>query len=164
MKQSDWMLKNFNQSKCLKIAKHNIPGHTVLVGDSHNCAVVVQLTDWPACFWMWRRRRWRASCQWPTRSRWGHRRRTAKAKCLKLFLKFKFPAIFANNIRVKEDNVVVSIGVRNIGRLMARLDERNVKWNYLHCIQCDQIGRFIARWATFHSLWQQLIFPNLPHS
>ena len=30
--------------------------------------------------------------------------------------------------------------------------------------QCDQIGRFIGLWATFHSLWQQLICPNLPHS
>ena len=30
--------------------------------------------------------------------------------------------------------------------------------------QCDQIGRFIGFWATFQSLWQQLICPNLPHS
>ena len=30
--------------------------------------------------------------------------------------------------------------------------------------QCDQIGRFFALWATFQSLWQQLIGPNLPHS
>ena len=30
--------------------------------------------------------------------------------------------------------------------------------------QCDQIGRFIGLWATYHSLWQQLICPNLPHS
>ena len=27
--------------------------------------------------------------------------------------------------------------------------------------QCDQIGRFIRLWATFQSLWQQLICPNL---
>ena len=27
--------------------------------------------------------------------------------------------------------------------------------------QCDQIGRFIALWANFQSLWQQLICPNL---
>ena len=32
------------------------------------------------------------------------------------------------------------------------------------CRQCDQIGRFIGVWATFQSLWQQLICPNLPHS
>ena len=31
-------------------------------------------------------------------------------------------------------------------------------------MQCDQIGRCIAHWATFHSLWQQLICPHLPHS
>ena len=30
--------------------------------------------------------------------------------------------------------------------------------------QCDQIGRFIWLWATFQSLCQQLICPNLPHS
>ena len=29
--------------------------------------------------------------------------------------------------------------------------------------QCDQIGRFIRLWATFQSLWQQLICPNRPH-
>ena len=30
--------------------------------------------------------------------------------------------------------------------------------------QCDQIGRFFGLWASFQSLWQQLICPNLPHS
>ena len=30
--------------------------------------------------------------------------------------------------------------------------------------QCDQTGHFIGLWATFQSLWQQLICPNLPHS
>ena len=30
--------------------------------------------------------------------------------------------------------------------------------------QCDQIGRFFGFWATFQSLWQQLIFPILLHS
>ena len=30
--------------------------------------------------------------------------------------------------------------------------------------QCDQIGQFIGLWAIFQSLWQQLIYPNLPHS
>ena len=35
---------------------------------------------------------------------------------------------------------------------------------YLHRDTCDQIGRFIGLWATFSSLWQQLICPNLPHS
>ena len=29
--------------------------------------------------------------------------------------------------------------------------------------QCDQIGRFIAFWATFQSLRQQLFCPNCPH-
>ena len=28
-------------------------------------------------------------------------------------------------------------------------------------LQCDQIGQFIGLWATFQSLWQQLICPNL---
>ena len=32
------------------------------------------------------------------------------------------------------------------------------------CDQCDQIGQFIGLWATFQSLWQKLVFPNLPHS
>ena len=30
-------------------------------------------------------------------------------------------------------------------------------------VQCDQIGQFIGLWASFWSLWQQLICPNLPH-
>ena len=30
--------------------------------------------------------------------------------------------------------------------------------------QCDQIGQFFGLWATFKSLWQQLICPNLSHS
>ena len=29
---------------------------------------------------------------------------------------------------------------------------------------CDPIGRFIGLWATFQSLWQQSICPNLPLS
>ena len=29
--------------------------------------------------------------------------------------------------------------------------------------QCDQVGRFIALWATFQSLQQQLFCPNHPH-
>ena len=29
--------------------------------------------------------------------------------------------------------------------------------------QCDQIGRFIALWATFLSLWQQLFWPSCPY-
>ena len=31
-------------------------------------------------------------------------------------------------------------------------------------LHCDHIGRFIALWATFQSLWQQLFSPNCPHS
>ena len=30
-------------------------------------------------------------------------------------------------------------------------------------VQCDQIVRFIALWASFQSLWQQLFYPNHPH-
>ena len=30
--------------------------------------------------------------------------------------------------------------------------------------QCDQIGHFMGLWATFQSLWQQLICANLTHS
>ena len=30
--------------------------------------------------------------------------------------------------------------------------------------QRDQIGRFIGLWATFQSMWQQLVCPNLPYS
>ena len=30
-------------------------------------------------------------------------------------------------------------------------------------IQCDQIGRFIAHWATFQSLWERLFYPKCPH-
>ena len=45
-------------------------------------------------------------------------------------------------------------------------------WNAIWCrfschsswAQCDQIRRFIGLWATFQSLWQQLICPILLHS
>ena len=36
------------------------------------------------------------------------------------------------------------------------------QWQASH--KCDQIGRFIGLWATFQSLWQQLICPNLLYS
>ena len=39
-----------------------------------------------------------------------------------------------------------------------------MKVKHIKCWQCDQIGRFIGLWATFISLWQQLICPNLPNS
>ena len=32
--------------------------------------------------------------------------------------------------------------------------------NFLLLNQCDQIGRFIGLWATFSSLWQQLVLPK----
>ena len=32
----------------------------------------------------------------------------------------------------------------------------------LTTVQCDLIGQFIALWATFQSLWQQLFYPNRP--
>ena len=32
-----------------------------------------------------------------------------------------------------------------------------------HRDQCDKIGRFIAPWVTFQSLWQQLFCSNRPH-
>ena len=41
---------------------------------------------------------------------------------------------------------------------------KNAKNEFSSSDQCDQIGRFIGLWATFKSLWQQLICPNLPHS
>ena len=45
-------------------------------------------------------------------------------------------------------------------RIVAR-----VNWVIFFCfVQCDQIGRFLGLWATFLSLWQQLVCPNLPHS
>ena len=48
----------------------------------------------------------------------------------------------------------------------------NKMWNAIWCrfschsswAQCDQIRRFIGLWATFQSLWQQLICPILLHS
>ena len=33
-----------------------------------------------------------------------------------------------------------------------------------HCNQCDFIWQFIGLWASFYSLWQQLICPNLLHA
>ena len=34
---------------------------------------------------------------------------------------------------------------------------------FFYCVQCDQIGRFIGLWATFESLWQQLICTKISH-
>ena len=48
----------------------------------------------------------------------------------------------------------------NVGRAVSR----RRMWGRGGSEQCDQIGRFFALWATFQSLWQQLIGPNLPHS
>ena len=38
------------------------------------------------------------------------------------------------------------------------------KYFSVQCNQCYQIGRYIGLWATFQSLWQQFICPNLLHS
>ena len=43
-----------------------------------------------------------------------------------------------------------------------REDVRQSKAFGLHSMRPD--WRFIGLWATFQSLWQQLICPNLPHS
>ena len=43
---------------------------------------------------------------------------------------------------------------------LQKIISREVDGNHHHC---DQIGRFIAFWATFQSLWQQLFCPNCPH-
>ena len=50
--------------------------------------------------------------------------------------------------------------------LFLRQDKKSVtnSASEVTCHQCDQIGKFIVLWATFQSLWQQLIHPNLPHS
>ena len=40
------------------------------------------------------------------------------------------------------------------------LFQRRVALKILWHQQCDQIGQFIALWATFLSLWQQLLSPN----
>ena len=46
---------------------------------------------------------------------------------------------------------------------LCKLHTMRVSWN-VDPTQCDQIGRFFGLWASFQSLWQQLICPNLPHS
>ena len=46
-------------------------------------------------------------------------------------------------------------------RLFSKNKERSVP---VHCFQCDQIGRIIGLLATYQSLGQQLISPNLLHS
>ena len=38
------------------------------------------------------------------------------------------------------------------------------RWQWKVASQCDQSEQFIGLWATFLSIWQQLICPNLPHS
>ena len=40
--------------------------------------------------------------------------------------------------------------------------EKSMVENSLYRMQCDQIWQFFGLWATFSSLWQQLICPNLP--
>ena len=46
-----------------------------------------------------------------------------------------------------------------VGWVGGACERKEVKW----CKQCDQIGRFIALWATFQSLWQQFFCPNYPY-
>ena len=40
----------------------------------------------------------------------------------------------------------------------------NLGQNEFQSPQRDQIGQFIALWATLQSLWQQSVCPKLPHS
>ena len=48
-------------------------------------------------------------------------------------------------------------------RRMLDFGNRNNKKMFQPSNQCDQIGRFIALWATFQSLLQQLFCRNRPH-
>ena len=50
-------------------------------------------------------------------------------------------------------------------RTRACTEESTEVWRpFISYHQCDQNGEFIGLCATFYSLWQQLICPNLPHS
>ena len=70
-------------------------------------------------------------------------------------------------------NVGISFGVFEILPTYLPIASRYLRMgsNRFSCLlhryisngQCDQIGRFIALWATFQSLRQQLFFPNCPH-
>ena len=77
-----------------------------------------------------------------------------------------FPASFSSFYFLNRVlNTVVLLNVKaNYGKILIhdleffyffRIDSLNVDY-----LQCDQIERFIALWATFLSLWQQLLSPN----
>ena len=45
----------------------------------------------------------------------------------------------------------------------AMIEEMRLQYEQVRLDQCDQIGQFIALWATFQSLWQQLFCSNSLH-
>ena len=56
---------------------------------------------------------------------------------------------------------LLALGIVNLQE--EAVDKSLYLGRYLKYItQSDQIGRFIALWATFQSMWQQLFFPNCP--
>ena len=65
------------------------------------------------------------------------------------------------------NNLVHLFAVKLCRGLTERLknNKKRPDWPYkrVYNYQCDQIRWFIALWATFQSLWQQLICPNCPH-
>ena len=85
-------------------------------------------------------------------------------RCYTLLIKNKFASEGGTLVDIddlsafsKSDDSLTS---NNIGH---KLLQMMVTLFHLPHKQCDQIGRFIALWATFQSLWQQLFCPNRPH-
>ena len=79
-----------------------------------------------------------------------------------LFLLF-YQAAFLGKRGPKLSNILGNFWNGATWAIMAEL-RNSFCTSHLPSDKCDQIGRFFALWATFWGLWQQLIFPNLPHS
>ena len=132
----------------------------------------VKLLKWsrtlPSYLKAWQRTEYKKSIMlmWPG-MKWREESVWARFECLKLTLKY---------VKYKMDIVIFIIRLhiahfketfRDLNQNFSR-DEMLKKWTFciqdFCCEQCDQIGRFIGLWATFKSVWQQLVCPYLPHS
>ena len=96
---------------------------------------------------------------------------TQKNKSVSGFKREKLPQNGCISLRQKINEMKFLItlkGVKHNARdnFLSKTTKNNLYFSlskYAICNQCHQIGRFIALWATFQSLWYQLFCPNCPH-
>ena len=83
-------------------------------------------------------------------------------------LEFSFQFLYFINLIASNKFILIQNGTFTRTFLFHRVRRktlcRKVCFNIdeILLLQCDQIGRFIALWATFQRLLQQLFYPNYP--